>query len=57
MKQQAGLLMLSVATLLAASPGTGFAQSGGFQLEEATISDIQGAIQKGERTCRQIVEA
>jgi Asp-tRNA(Asn)/Glu-tRNA(Gln) amidotransferase A subunit family amidase len=29
----------------------------GFQLEEASISDIQGAIQKGQRTCRQIVEA
>jgi amidase len=34
-----------------------FAQGQAFQLEEASIADIQGAIQRGERTCRQIVEA
>jgi amidase len=41
--------------LLAAAPAFALAQRT-FQLEEATISDMQGAIQKGEVTCRQIVE-
>ena len=33
------------------------AQSGGFRLEEATIADIQGAIQRRELTTTQVVQA
>ena len=49
-------LAVPAAAMLAMIPGLLLAQSGGFQLEEASISDIQGAIQRGERTCKQIVE-
>jgi amidase len=56
MKQPESFLVGAVTVLLLSLPCAGLAQSGGFQLEEASISDIHGAIQRGERTCRQIVE-
>jgi amidase len=57
MKHQSFAIVAATAALLLSIPGMSFAQGRGFQLEEASIADIQGAIQKGERTCRQIVEA
>src|SRR6478609_10169665 len=49
-------LAVPAAAMLAMIPGLLLAQGRAFQLEEASISDIQGAIQRGERTCKQIVE-
>src|SRR5271156_2031694 len=40
----------------ALAPGVASA-AGKFQLEEATIDDIQGAIQSGEITCKGLVQA
>jgi amidase len=57
MKYQSLSIVTATAALLVSIPGLSIAQSRSFQLEEASIADIQGAIQKGERTCRQIVEA
>jgi Asp-tRNA(Asn)/Glu-tRNA(Gln) amidotransferase A subunit family amidase len=38
-------------------PGLGVAAEKAFQLEEATIQDIQTAIQKGQTTCSKVVQA
>ena len=49
MRARSGLL-LSLALLLSA-PAVAF------EIEEATIDDIQAAIRKGEVTCKGVVEA
>ena len=54
---RSSLFLPATVGLLLVFPGSTFAQGPGFQIVEASIADIQGAIQKGERTCRQIVEA
>jgi Asp-tRNA(Asn)/Glu-tRNA(Gln) amidotransferase A subunit family amidase len=52
--------LVAATALLASLPVAGFAQASangsGFHVEEATIADMQGAIQNGTVTCRQIVE-
>jgi Asp-tRNA(Asn)/Glu-tRNA(Gln) amidotransferase A subunit family amidase len=50
-------ILLLAATVMMLSTGARSAQGQPFQLEEASIADIQGAIRSGTRTCRQIVEA
>ncbi|MEJ1963215.1 MAG: hypothetical protein WDO56_17325, partial [Gammaproteobacteria bacterium] len=54
--RSAPILTALAMTLLAAGPGATWAAGGTFHLEEASIADIQGAIQSGERTCKRIVE-
>ena len=48
--------MALAALLLVMTPDPGLAQKKGFQLEEATIQDIQSAIQTGKTTCKEVVE-
>ncbi|MCR6652034.1 MAG: amidase family protein [Cellvibrionaceae bacterium] len=50
----AGMLQLAIASLLSANQSLAAAK---FQIEEATITDIQTAIQKKHTTCKQVVEA
>jgi Asp-tRNA(Asn)/Glu-tRNA(Gln) amidotransferase A subunit family amidase len=59
MKMLAGrapIVTAIAATLLTATSPVTWAAGGGFHIEEASIADIHGAIQSGERTCKQIVE-
>jgi hypothetical protein len=59
MKMLAGrapIVTAIAATLLTVASPVTWAASGGFHIEEASIADIHGAIQSGERTCKQIVE-
>ncbi len=50
---RSSLLTVLAASLLIAAP----AHSAGFQVEEATIDDIQNAIRSGATTCKGVVEA
>jgi amidase len=52
----AAILAIAIA-LVVLWPRPGLAQGQGFKLEEATIQDIQTAIQKGQTTCKQIVQS
>jgi Asp-tRNA(Asn)/Glu-tRNA(Gln) amidotransferase A subunit family amidase len=45
-----GLLLVALST-------PALAADGGFRVEEATIADIQGAIQSGQTTCQDVVKA
>jgi amidase len=49
-------MLLSVVAAMAAALPAAYAQGTGFQVEEATISDVHRAIQEGQVTCRGIVE-
>ena len=50
-------LILLAAVLIGLTPRTAQSQSADFHIEEAGISDIQQAIQKGQVTCKQVVQA
>ncbi len=53
-----GRMVASIAALASASAmGATVALAQGFQIEEATIGDIQRAIRQGETTCVQVIEA
>jgi len=43
--------------LMSVVPGLAFGQSKGFRIEETTIADMQRAIQKGQTTCKDVVQA
>jgi amidase len=43
--------------LIGLTPGLAQSQTGAFHVEEATIGELQNAIQKGQVTCTQIVQA
>ncbi|MBI2816563.1 MAG: amidase [Acidobacteria bacterium] len=51
-----GCLMITAATVMVATISAR-AQLGGFQIEEASIADIQNAIRAGQTTCRGVVKA
>lgn len=51
----ASLAVISLA-LAGLTSGPAAGANGGFKLEEATIADIQRAIQAGETTCKQVVQ-
>ena len=53
-----GRMVVPIAALVSAwAMGATVALAQGFQIEEATIGDIQRAIRQGETTCVQVVEA
>src|SRR4051812_22016551 len=49
--------ILPAAVLLAFISTPVWSQNKGFQIEETTIADMQRAIQKGQTTCREVVQA